>query len=198
MQPRPPGDPADAEWPAREARALAYRLSDKRWLGDRDEAPGAEGDEPLEDNGGGWRTDAEPAHDGNALPALDKVEEPRQEAVTWLDLMVRSAKEWSDLVAGNPFPSEAKTDPARLVVVALKSVAKPGAEQALQAAIAAMKWPETVRVIGKNAYLYYPIGQGQSKLTINVIEKNLATTGTARNWNTAGKMQALAKTMDGE
>src|SRR5262249_18486329 len=56
---------------------------------DRDEAPDAERDEPLEDDGGGWRADAEPADDGNAPPALDKVEEPWQETVAWLDLVVR-------------------------------------------------------------------------------------------------------------
>src|SRR5262249_17714554 len=56
---------------------------------DRDEASDAERDEPLKDDGGRRRADAEPADDGNAPPALDKVEEPRQEAVAWLDLLVR-------------------------------------------------------------------------------------------------------------
>ena len=106
-----------------------------------------------------------------------------------VDYMLRTAKEWADIIAANPYPKEAKSDPQRLVVSALKSAPKASAEQALQAAI---KGPETVRIIGKNAYLHYPDGQGQSKLTPAVIEKHLATRGTARNWNTVLKLQALA------
>ena len=105
-----------------------------------------------------------------------------------VDYIVRSAKEWGDVVAANPVPKEAKADPGRLVVLALKAAPKPGAEQALQAAI---KGPETVRVIGKNAYLYYPAGQGESKLTPAIIEKYFVHRGTARNWNTTLKLLAL-------
>jgi len=50
-----------------------------------------------------------------------------------IEFMLRTAKEWADIVAANPYPSEAKTDPARLVMIALKSAAKAGAEQALRA-----------------------------------------------------------------
>lgn len=107
-----------------------------------------------------------------------------------IEFMVRTAKEWADLVAGNPYPDEAKSDPARLVLVALKSSAKPGAEKALQAAI---KGRETVRVFGKNAYMYYPDGQGESKVTPAVVEKHLGARGTARNWNTVLKLLALTQ-----
>jgi len=137
---------------------------------------------------------------GNVVFTSDKRStadlEKRLEAATekahklQVDYMVRTAKEWADLIAANPYPKEAKSDPQRLVVSALKSAPKAGAEQALQAAI---KGPETVRIIGKNAYLYYPAGQGTSKLTPAVIEKHLATRGTARNWNTVLKLQALTE-----
>ncbi len=106
-----------------------------------------------------------------------------------VDYMIRTAKEWADIVAKNPFPDEAKNDPRRLVVSALKSAPKAGAQEALQAAI---KGRETVRVIGKNAYLYYPDGQGESKLSSAVIEKHFGVRGTARNWNTTLKLLALA------
>lgn len=107
-----------------------------------------------------------------------------------IEFMIRSAKEWSDIVAANPYPNEAKSDPARLVVIALKSPAKAGAEQALQAAI---KGRETVCVSGKNAYMYYPDGQGSSKVTPAVVEKHLGARGTARNWNTVLKLLALTQ-----
>ncbi|MBI1213184.1 MAG: DUF1697 domain-containing protein [Alphaproteobacteria bacterium] len=107
-----------------------------------------------------------------------------------VDFMVRSAKEWAGIVAANPYPKEARDDPARLVVVALKLPAKAGAEKALQAAI---KGRETVRVFGRNAYMYYPDGQGTSKVTPAIVERHLGARGTARNWNTVLKLLALTQ-----
>jgi uncharacterized protein (DUF1697 family) len=103
---------------------------------------------------------------------------------------VRSADEWADIVAKNPFADEARRDPAHLVVVALKT--KPGAS-ALAALQAAVSGPELIRAHGRELYVRYPAGQGRSKLTNAVIEKKLATRGTARNWNTALKLDALAR-----
>lgn len=105
------------------------------------------------------------------------------------EFFVRTAREWTAAVAANPFPTEAKRDPARLVLVALKDSPSPTAVKALQAAI---KGRETVRAKGQHAYIYYPDGQGQSKLTAAVIDKHLATRATARNWNTTLKLAALA------
>jgi uncharacterized protein (DUF1697 family) len=45
---------------------------------------------------------------------------------------------------------------------------------------------------GRELYIVYPDGIGRSKLTIAVIERTLATRGTARNWNTVRKLGALA------
>jgi uncharacterized protein (DUF1697 family) len=52
------------------------------------------------------------------------------------DVMVRSAAEWASVVARNPFRDEAARDPARLVVVVLKSKATARAFDELRAAIA--------------------------------------------------------------
>jgi len=41
---------------------------------------------------------------------------------------------------------------------------------------------------GRELYLYYPDGQGTSKLTNALIERKLGTSGTARNWNTTLKL----------
>ncbi len=100
---------------------------------------------------------------------------------------VRDAGELADAVSKNPFPKEAERDPARLVVVFLKSAPTPSAVKALQAAIVGR---ETVRAAGRQAYIVYPDGQGTSRLTIDVIERHLGTRGTARNWNTVQKLAA--------
>ncbi len=114
------------------------------------------------------------------------------EAARELDLQteffVRSAAEWQAIVDANPFLAEAKNDPARLVVVALKAKPPEATVAALRAAIVGR---ETVAAGAKHAYVYYPDGQGESKLTLKVIERRLGVSGTARNWNTVLKLAAL-------
>jgi uncharacterized protein (DUF1697 family) len=106
------------------------------------------------------------------------------------DFFVRTAGEWDRVVAHNPFPLEADRDPGHLVVMILKEL--PGAESvgALQAAIVG---PEILRAQDRQIYIVYPDGIGRSRLTSALIERKLGTRGTARNWNTVLKLQALAK-----
>jgi uncharacterized protein (DUF1697 family) len=106
------------------------------------------------------------------------------------DYFVRSATEWQAIIDANPFPAEAKRDPARLVMMCLRDAPGDAAVTALQAAI---KGRERVRAKGKQAYFVYPDGQGTSKLTIAMIEKAFGTRGTARNWNTVLKLGELAQ-----
>jgi uncharacterized protein (DUF1697 family) len=49
-----------------------------------------------------------------------------------------------------------------------------------------------VRDDGRQAYIVYPNGIVRSRLTNALLERNLATRGTARNWNTVMKLAALA------
>jgi uncharacterized protein (DUF1697 family) len=105
------------------------------------------------------------------------------------DVMVRSAADLKAVVSGNPFPSVAKEDPGHLVVVFLKQVPAVAGVQLLQGAI---RGREVVQVAGRHAYITYPDGIGRSRLTMPVIERALATRGTGRNWNTVGKLAALA------
>lgn len=106
------------------------------------------------------------------------------------DFFVRTVKQWEAIIAANPFPDEAKRDPSHLLLVALKD--KPSAET-VRALQAVNKGPETIRIIGGQAYIVYPAGIGRSKLTGRVIEQKLGTRGTGRNWNTVLKLAALAR-----
>jgi uncharacterized protein (DUF1697 family) len=105
------------------------------------------------------------------------------------DFFVRSGSEWQDIIAANPFPKEAKTDPSHLVLMILREAPSRAAVADLQAAI---KGSEQVRANGREAYFTYPDGIGNSKLTITIIERKLGTRGTARNWNTVLKLGTLA------
>jgi uncharacterized protein (DUF1697 family) len=103
-------------------------------------------------------------------------------------VIVRSAAAWHRIVAANPFPEDAKRDPGHLLVMVLKRSARPEDVRALQAAI---KGREMVQGEATQLYLVYPDGIGRSALTTAVIEKAIGTRGTARNWNTVLKLQAL-------
>jgi uncharacterized protein (DUF1697 family) len=103
------------------------------------------------------------------------------------DFHVRSAEEWRAMIKKNPFPAEAKRDPARLIMFCLKTAPGAKAFTALQAAITG---PERVVGVGRHAYIYYPDGQGRSKLTVAMIDKAIGA-GTGRNWNTVLKLAAL-------
>ena len=105
------------------------------------------------------------------------------------DVFVRSAAEWNEAIAGNPFPQQAASDPAHLVLGILRDAPSSASVAALRAAI---KGPETAEARGRYLYVVYPDGIGPSKLTGGVIDRALATRGTARNWNTVLKLAALA------
>lgn len=105
------------------------------------------------------------------------------------DTFVRTSAEWDAAVAANPF-EEAHSDPARMVLVTLRAEPKPAAFDALRASI---KGRETIHGHGRWLYVVYPDGQGVSKFTNVIIERVLGTRGTARNWNTVLKLQALTR-----
>ena len=106
------------------------------------------------------------------------------------DVFVRTAKEWSEIVARNPYRAEAARDPAHLLVLCLKDA--PDRER-VDALCAAITGPELVEANGRQLYAVYPDGIGDSRLTVALIEKHLGTRATGRNWNTVVKLAALAE-----
>ena len=106
-----------------------------------------------------------------------------------IDFFVRAPEEWKSMIRQNPFRKEAELDPARLVVMLLKSPPRPEDVAALQASISGK---EIVRAKGRHLYAFYPDGQGRSRLTNAVIERKLGRC-TGRNWNTVLKLALLSK-----
>jgi len=86
----------------------------------------------------------------HALEAQLEKTAPAALGVQGIQFFIRSAGEWEQIIAANPFPAEAKNDPARLVYAALKSAPTAAQFEALQAAI-----PGRERVEGgeRGAYL---------------------------------------------
>ncbi len=105
-----------------------------------------------------------------------------------VDVIARTAAEWSATMTANPFEEEARHDSARLVIMALKADAAPGGEARL---IGTIRGPEQARLRGRDVFIHYPDGMGASRLTAAVVERALGVRGTARNWNTVQKIAAL-------
>jgi uncharacterized protein (DUF1697 family) len=104
------------------------------------------------------------------------------------DFIVRGPDEWRDLIAANPHTDMARDDPSHLMVMALKS---PPGEAELAALKAWIPGRELVEAVGRQLYITYPDGAGESKLTNAAIERRLGVRGTSRNWNTVTNLAAM-------
>ncbi len=105
------------------------------------------------------------------------------------EVMVRSEAELKAAAGANPFPSEARSDPSHLLVMFLKT--RP--DKAAAARVEAIEvGRERIKAGKDELYLYYPDGIGRSKLTNSLIERQLGTSGTARNWSTVMKLIGMA------
>jgi uncharacterized protein (DUF1697 family) len=126
--------------------------------------------------------------DSKAIEVLLE-KEARNQLGLETDFFVRRAKEWTAVVANNPFTKEADRDSSHLLVMVTKTTANPREVDALQASITG---PEVIRAHDHQLYILYPAGVGRSRLTNALIERKLGIRGTARNWNTVLKLGAMA------
>lgn len=107
-------------------------------------------------------------------------------------VLIRQAAEMAGAISDNPFEREAVDDPSHLLVMFLE--AAPGAD-AVERLGSGHVGPEKIAIREREAFLYYPAGIGRSKLTNAVLEKGLGVSGTARNWNTATRLLAMAEAL---
>ena len=108
------------------------------------------------------------------------------------NVMLRTAAELQQVVARNPFAKRSGIEPGKLLVNFLAS--DPG-NDAREKALAIKIGPEELHLVGCEAYIYFPNGQGRSKLPWAAIERALGTSGTGRNWNSVTKMLEIAEKM---
>jgi uncharacterized protein (DUF1697 family) len=128
---------------------------------------------------------------GEAPPELEALLEREAEARLGLktQIFVRTAAEWSQALAHNPFGEEAGRDPAHLLVVAFRQA--PSAE-AMAGLSAAIPGRERIAAWDRHAYVVYPDGIADSSLTPKLWAKWLPP-GTGRNWNTALKLATMVE-----
>jgi uncharacterized protein (DUF1697 family) len=91
-------------------------------------------------------------------------------------------------LAANPFPMAARDRPSRLLCHFLQAAPPPDRI----AAFTAWQGPELCAIVGREAFIDYRDGIGTSKLTGAILDRLLGQSGTARNWNTVGKLVASA------
>lgn len=106
-------------------------------------------------------------------------------AVVW-----RSAPALAAAIAANPFAEAAVSDPGRLHLVFLDRPGDPAGVAALEAAGAA---GERVALVGADLFVHFADGAGNSKITSAMIDRRMAATATARNWNTVLALAASAR-----
>lgn len=106
-----------------------------------------------------------------------------------LALTVRTRGQLDAVVAANPYPGPAASDPSHLVVVFLDAPAPADGRMDL-----ARYGRERGTWLGTEGYVHYPDGIGRSKVTAGVLDRLSGRTGTSRNWRT---VLALAEKLRG-
>jgi uncharacterized protein (DUF1697 family) len=106
------------------------------------------------------------------------------------EVIVRTSEEMREIVKRNPFAKRKDVEPAKLLVVFLAG--DPG--KAARDAVAKIEAKEELKPIGSEIYIYFPDGQGKSKLKFGLVEKACSKIAwTGRNLNTVLKLVELSK-----
>ncbi|AQR60226.1 hypothetical protein BZG35_00055 [Brevundimonas sp. LM2] len=127
-------------------------------------------------------SDRDPAELEAAIEAETEVRFGRR-----IETLVRTPAQWASMMAANPFPDAALTDPAKLLVMVMKGEIEPGAVAALRAFATG---DEAVEAVGGDLFLWHPHGIGSSKMAEKA-QPRLIGIGTGRNWNTVAKLAAM-------
>jgi uncharacterized protein (DUF1697 family) len=109
------------------------------------------------------------------------------------NVMLRTASDLRDVIARNPFAKRTGIEPGKLLVSFLAGT--PTAADR-EMALSIKVEPEELHISGRELYIYFPNGQGRSKLPMARIEKTLQTSGTGRNWNTVTKLLEMAEGLE--
>lgn len=108
------------------------------------------------------------------------------------EIVVKSAADWTAMVAGNPFAAEAEVAPAHLLLWAMRS---PLPDSGLaQLAARARGEERIIRAPSGDIYMWFGAGEvRESKLPAGFGLKQLGAVGTNRNWNTVQKISAALR-----
>ena len=105
-----------------------------------------------------------------------------------IPVIVRAAKQWHSIVAGNPFPGASDTKPNLVMLGLSKDIPSLEARQEL---LNYAKFNERVKLADKHLWIFFPDGVGMSKITPAVLDRLVGSVVTMRNWRTVQRLSAL-------
>jgi uncharacterized protein (DUF1697 family) len=108
-------------------------------------------------------------------------------------LVLRTASQWKEVIAANPFARRTGLNPGKLVVIFLADQPGRDAARNLRQFDAVQ---EELKLMGSELFMYCPKGAGQAEFPWNAVDKILGTPGTARNWNTVTKLLDMAESLE--
>jgi uncharacterized protein (DUF1697 family) len=107
-----------------------------------------------------------------------------------IPVLIRTAEEWVESIARNPFLKEENVDIDRLHLTCLKEL--PSFE--LLEKIKTFQYlPDRYEIVGRDVFIFCAAGYGTSKLVNSFFESKLKTQATTRNWKTVIQLNELAK-----
>jgi uncharacterized protein (DUF1697 family) len=109
-------------------------------------------------------------------------------------VVVLTCAELARAVADNPYPDE--PDPKRVHAIFLTGVSGPEAEARLaqvRERLGAKVGRDEALIVGRTLYLHTPDGFGRSELAKVLSRPGGPAEGTARNWATVTKLQAMCE-----
>ena len=108
---------------------------------------------------------------------------------------LRTTAELKSVIARNPFAKRREIEPAKLQVHFFLTTS-PGAEMLSEITRLKSGHPEEIVFGSRELYIYFPDGQGRSKLW-PALDRALKKSATGRNWNTVTKLLAMAEKLEG-
>lgn len=105
-----------------------------------------------------------------------------------IPVLIRTAEEWAESVAQNPFLKEENADIDRLHLTCLKELPSPGLVEKIKTF---QFLPDRYEIIGRDVFIFCAAGYGTSKLVNSFFESKLKTPATTRNWKTVMKLNEM-------
>ena len=108
------------------------------------------------------------------------------------EVILRTTAELKQVMARNPFAKRREVAPNKLIVMFLRDELQLETRKAIEALD---RDGEELVWGGREIYMYFPEGMGQSKFVPRLM-RSLKNSGTARNWNTVTKVLEIAEGME--
>jgi uncharacterized protein (DUF1697 family) len=109
------------------------------------------------------------------------------------EVVLRTSDDLRAVISKNPFRNRSNIEPGKLLVSFLATEPAKDAEKSLAAL---QIRPEELHLIGRELFIYFPNGQGKSRLPWARVDKALQTAGTGRNWNSVTKILEIAERLE--